>query len=65
MKKEVTIVVNGTPYQVEKEKISYDEVVTLAFPDILNILKERIQLCIKEDMETSQKVFYHQKVMYK
>lgn len=33
MKKEVTIVVNGTPFQVEKDKISYDEVVTFAFPD--------------------------------
>ena len=32
-KKEVTIVVNGTPHEVLKEEISYDEVVTLAFPD--------------------------------
>lgn len=32
-KKEVTIVVNGTPHQVEKERITYEEVVTLAFPD--------------------------------
>jgi len=31
--KKVTIVVNGTPHEVEKEKITYDEVVTLAFPD--------------------------------
>ena len=33
MKKEVTIIVNGTPFQVEKELITYDEVVTLAFLD--------------------------------
>ena len=32
-KKEVTIMVNGTPYRVEKDEITYDEVVTLAFPD--------------------------------
>lgn len=32
-KKKVTIVVNGSPHEVEKEKISYAEVVTLAFPD--------------------------------
>ena len=32
-KKEVTIVVNGSPHDVEKDEITYDEVVTLAFPD--------------------------------
>ena len=32
-KKLVTIVVNGTPHEVEKDEITYDEVVTLAFPD--------------------------------
>ena len=31
--KKVTIIVNGTPHEVEKDEISYDEVVTLAFPD--------------------------------
>jgi hypothetical protein len=32
--KTVTIVVNGTPHEVpKKEKISYEEVVTLAYPD--------------------------------
>lgn len=32
--KTVTIIVNGTPHEVEKrEEITYDEVVTLAFPD--------------------------------
>ena len=32
--KTVTIVVNGTPHEVpKKEKITYDEVVTLAYPD--------------------------------
>ena len=31
--KTVTIIVDGTPHEVEKEKISYAEVVTLAYPD--------------------------------
>jgi hypothetical protein len=31
--KTVTIVVDGTPHEVDKEKISYTEVVTLAYPD--------------------------------
>lgn len=31
--KKVTIVVNGTPHEVEKDEITYTEVVTLAFPD--------------------------------
>tara|TARA_R110002049_G_scaffold172683_1_gene339466 strand:- start:4086 stop:4355 length:270 start_codon:yes stop_codon:yes gene_type:complete len=29
----VTIIVNGTPHQEEKNEITYEEVVTLAFPD--------------------------------
>lgn len=33
-KKEVTIIVNGgEPHVVEKDEITYDEVVTIAFPD--------------------------------
>ena len=32
-KKTVTIVVNGTPHEVEKDEITYAEVVTFAFPD--------------------------------
>lgn len=32
-KKEVTIIVNGKPHEVEKDAITYNEVVTLAFPD--------------------------------
>lgn len=28
-----TIVVDGSPYDVEKEKISFAEIVTLAYPD--------------------------------
>lgn len=31
--KTMTIVVDGTPHEVEKERISYAEVVTLAYPD--------------------------------
>jgi hypothetical protein len=31
--KKVTIVVNATQYEVDKDKITYAEVVTLAFPD--------------------------------
>lgn len=31
--KKVTIFVNGTPHEEEKNDISYNEVVTLAFPD--------------------------------
>jgi len=31
--KKVTIIVNGTLYEVEKDEITYEEVVTLAFPD--------------------------------
>ena len=31
--KKVTIIVNGTPHEVEKDEISYNEVVTLAFSD--------------------------------
>lgn len=33
VKKKVTIVINGTPHEVEKDEITYDAVVTLAFPD--------------------------------
>ena len=33
VKKKVTIVVNGEPFEVEKDEISYAEVVTLAFPE--------------------------------
>lgn len=33
VKKKVTIIVNAFPFKVEKDDISYDEVVTLAFPD--------------------------------
>ncbi len=32
-KKTVTIIVEGEPHDVEKDDISYDEVVTYAFPD--------------------------------
>lgn len=32
-KKKVTIIVNGTPFEVEKEEMDYNEIVTLAFPD--------------------------------
>lgn len=32
-KKMVTIIVNGTPHEEEKNEITYDEVVTLAFLD--------------------------------
>lgn len=31
--KTVTIVVNGTPYEVSKDDIPYVDIVTLAFPD--------------------------------
>ncbi len=33
VKKKVTIIVNGTPHLEEKDEITYNEVVTLAFPD--------------------------------
>lgn len=33
MSKTVTIYVNTQPHEVEKEEISYSEVVTLGFPD--------------------------------
>lgn len=33
IKKKVTIIVNGSPFTFEKDDISYDEVVTLGFPD--------------------------------
>jgi len=33
VKKKVAIIVNGTPHEVEKDDLTYDEVVTLAFPD--------------------------------
>lgn len=33
VKKKVTIIVNASPFSVEKDNITYDEVVTLAFPD--------------------------------
>ena len=32
-KKTVTIVVDGTPHEVEKGKVSYAKVVTFAYPD--------------------------------
>ncbi len=32
-KKKVTIIIDGTPYEMEKEKLSYAEIVTLAYPD--------------------------------
>ncbi len=33
VKKKVTIIVNASPFNVEKDDISYNEVVTLGFPD--------------------------------
>jgi hypothetical protein len=33
VKKKITVVINATPHSVEKEEISYTEVVTLAFSD--------------------------------
>lgn len=33
VKKKVTIIVNASQFNVEKDDISYNEVVTLAFPD--------------------------------
>lgn len=34
VKKKVTVIVNGTPHEVEKkDELTYDEVVTMAFPD--------------------------------
>ncbi len=33
VKKKVTIIVNASPFNVEKDDMSYNEVVTLAFPD--------------------------------
>ncbi len=33
VKKKVTIIINGSQFNVEKDDISYNEVVTLAFPD--------------------------------
>ena len=33
VRKKVTIIVNGTPFEEEKDEITYNEVVTLAFPD--------------------------------
>lgn len=35
-KKNVTIIVNGTPYETPKDDISYIEVVTMAFPEYGN-----------------------------
>ena len=32
-KKKVTIIIDGTPHEVEKEKFSYAKIVTLAYPD--------------------------------
>ncbi len=32
-KKNVTIIVDGTPHEVDKEKLSYADVVTVAYPD--------------------------------
>lgn len=32
-KKEITIIVNGSPEQVEKDEMTYEAIVTLAFPD--------------------------------
>jgi hypothetical protein len=32
-KKIITIIVNGSPEQVEKEEMTYEEIVTLAFAD--------------------------------
>lgn len=32
-KKIITIIVNGSPEQVEKEEMAYEAIVTLAFPD--------------------------------
>jgi hypothetical protein len=36
VKKKVTIIVNARPYEVEKDDITYEEVVTFAFPDFPN-----------------------------
>ena len=32
-KKKVTIIINGTPEEVEKDDMTYAEIVTLAYPD--------------------------------
>lgn len=32
-KKNITIVINATPFEVEKGEMTYEEIVTLAFPD--------------------------------
>lgn len=32
-KKKITIIVNGSPEQVEKEEMAYEEIVTLGFAD--------------------------------
>ncbi len=32
-KKLITIVIDGTPFEVEKEEITYADLVTLAYPD--------------------------------
>lgn len=32
-KKDVTIIINGSAEEVEKEEMPYEEIVTLAFPD--------------------------------
>jgi len=34
-KKEVTIIVNGEPFEVEKDEATYNEVVIMGFPDFL------------------------------
>lgn len=36
MKKSITIIVDGTPHEWEKDEITYAEVVTLEFPDYTN-----------------------------
>jgi hypothetical protein len=32
-KKEITIIVNGSPEEVMKDEMTYEEIVTIAFPD--------------------------------
>ncbi len=32
-KKEISIIINGEPHEIAKDDTTYDEIVTLAFPD--------------------------------
>ena len=65
IKKKVTIIVNASPFTVEKDDITYDEVVTWGFQTFRNTQNGPIQWHTKEVRATSLQVYCHREEMLK